>query len=247
MGIVIVAGGATGIGLAAVRAFRAQGDNVLLADINRDAALAAAAEDLPGAIRVFICDLIEPGTPRAAVAEAVTAFGALDTVFVTAALLASAALKDWTPEMWDRSVKLNLRMPFLFAQAAAPHLARSANGSIIFTSSTGALRGHAGMPAYHATKAGLLGLCRSLADELGPQGTRVNCILPGWIETPFNDPYWSFQNDPARARTDLETAIPMRRQGDPQDVSGAVLFLASPASRYVTGTSLVVDGGYTAV
>jgi 3-oxoacyl-[acyl-carrier protein] reductase len=234
MGIVIVAGGATGIGLAAVRAFRAQGDSVLLADINRDAAMAAAAEDLPGPIRVFICDLIEPETPRAAVAEAIAAFGALDTVFVTAALLASAALGDWTPGMWDRSVALNLRMPFLFAQAAAPHLAHSANGSIILTSSTGALRGHAGMPAYHATKAGLLGLCRSLADELGPRGTRVNCLLPGWI-------------DPVGARTALETAIPMRRQGDPRDVSGAVLFLASPASRYVTGTSLVVDGGYTAV
>ncbi len=247
MGIVIVAGGATGIGRAAVRALRAQGDSVLLVDINRDAALAAAAEDLPGPVRVLARDLIEPDAPAAAVAEAIAAFGALDTVLVTAALLASAPLKEWTPQMWDRSVALNLRMPFLFAQAAAPHLARSANGGIIFTASTGALRGHAGMPAYHATKAGLLGLCRSLADELGPQGTRVNCILPGWIETPFNDPYWSFQNDPAEARTSLEAAIPMGRQGDPQDVSGAVLFLASPASRYVTGTSLVVDGGYTAV
>ncbi len=247
MGIVIVAGGATGIGLAAVRAFRAQGDSVLLADINREAALAAAAEDLPGPIKVLVCDLMEPETPRVAVAEAIAAFGGLDTVFVTAALLVSAVLKDWTPEMWDRSVALNLRMPFLFAQVAAPQLARSANGGIIFTSSTGALRGHAGMPAYHATKAGLLGLCRSLADELGPQGTRVNCILPGWIETPFNDPYWSFQNDPTGARTALEANIPMGRQGDPGDVSGAVLFLASPAARYVTGTSLVIDGGYTAV
>jgi dihydroanticapsin dehydrogenase len=246
VGVVIVAGGATGIGRAAVRAFRARGDSVLLVDINRDAAL-VAAEDLPGPVKVLERDLIAPEAPRAAVAEAIATFGSLDTVLVTAALLASAALKDWTPQMWDRSVALNLRMPFLFAQAAAPHLARSGNGSIIFTSSTGALRGHAGMPAYHATKAGLLGLCRSLADELGPQGTRVNCILPGWIETPFNDPYWSFQDDPAAARTALEAGVPMRRQGDPEDVSGAILFLASPASRYVTGTSLVVDGGYTAV
>jgi len=247
MGVVIVAGGATGIGRAAVRAFRAQGDSVLLVDSNRDAALASAAEDLPGPVKVLLCDLIEPDAPRAVVAEAIAIYGALDTVLVTAALLVSAALKDWTPDMWDRSVALNLRMPFLIAQAAAPHLAHSGNGSIIFTSSVGALRGHAGMPAYHATKAGLLGLCRSLADELGPEGTRVNCILPGWIETPFNDPYWSFQNDPAGAREALEGAIPIGRQGDSEDVSGAVLFLASSASRYVTGTSLVVDGGYTAV
>ncbi len=246
MAVVLVAGGATGIGRAAVRAFRAQGDSVLLVDNNRAAALSAAAEKLPGPVEILEVDLMLPEAPGAAVAAAVAAFGSLDTILVTAALLESAPLGDWTPDRWDRSVALNLRMPFLIAQAAAPHLARSANGSIVFTSSTGALRGHAGMPAYHATKAGLLGLCRSLADELAPQGARVNCILPGWIETPFNHPYWSFQDDPAAARLALEKTIPMGRQGTPDDVSGVILFLASSASRYVTGTSLVVDGGHTA-
>jgi 3-oxoacyl-[acyl-carrier protein] reductase len=71
--------------------------------------------------------------------------------------------------------------------------------------------------------------------------------LPGWIETPFNDPFWSHQEDAAASREKIEASIPMRRQGEPQDVAGAVLFLSSPAARYITGTSLVVDGGYTAV
>jgi dihydroanticapsin dehydrogenase len=247
MAVILIAGGATGIGRAAALAFSRQGDSVLLVDRDGAGAQAVAAEAGAGRILALELDLTPAWAPCAAVEAAVAAFGVLDTVFVAAALLDSAPLGDWTAEMWDRSSNLNLRMPFLLAQAAAAHLARSDNGGIIFTASTGALRGHAGMPAYHGTKTALLGLCRSLADELGPQGVRVNCILPGWIDTPFNDPFWVSQPDPAAARALLEAQIPLRRQGVPEDVSGAVLFLASSAARYITGTSLVVDGGYTAV
>ena len=103
------------------------------------------------------------------------------------------------------------------------------------------------MPAYHASKAGLLNLVRALADELGPQGVTVNAVCPGWIDTPFNDAFWHHQDDPDAARRALDAAIPLRRQGDPDDVTGTVLFLASAASAYVTGQAIVVDGGYTAV
>lgn len=247
MSTILIAGGATGIGRASMDGFRRLGDRVLLADINDAASAAACAEPLEGRAERFVCDLSEDGAAAAAVAKAIEAFGSLDTLFVNAAILASAPLQDWTPGLWAKSVAVNLTAPFFLAQAAAPHLARSDNASIIFTASTGALRGHAGMPAYHATKAGLLGLCRSLADELAPRGIRVNCVLPGWIETPFNDPYWTFQADRDAARQALLASIPMGRQGNAEDVAGVVQFLASPASRYVTGTSIVVDGGYSAV
>jgi NAD(P)-dependent dehydrogenase (short-subunit alcohol dehydrogenase family) len=246
MANVIVAGGATGIGRAAVRGFRARGDNVLLVD-HRPQAADLVAEEAPGAIRFIQRDLAEPEAPVAMVTEAVATFGSLDTVLVTAALMLSAPLSGWTCEMWDRTVALNLRMPFLFAQAAAPYLAKSDNPSIILISSTGAIRGHAGMSAYQATKAALPGLCRSLTAELGPQGIRVNTILPGWIDTPFNDPFWQYQQNPHERRTEIEQQIPLRRQGEPDEVSSMVLFLASPAGRYVAGTSIVIDGGYTAV
>lgn len=247
MARILIAGGASGIGLETMRAFRSQGDDVLLADIDRAGAEKAASEHFTGRGIAFACDLADPAAPVAAVQAAVAAFGGLDTVFANAGILRSAPLAEWTAEAWDRSLAVNLRAPFLLTQAAAPHLRASGNPSVIFTSSTGALRGHAGMPAYHATKAGLLGLARSLADELSPDGIRVNCILPGWIETPFNAPFWSFQPDPGTAEQSLVGSIPMRRQGVPADVAGVVLFLASAAARYVTGSSIVVDGGYSAV
>jgi dihydroanticapsin dehydrogenase len=246
MGNVIVAGGATGIGRAAVRGFRARGDNVLLVD-HRPQAADLAAEEAPGKIRILQRDLIEPEAPAAMVREALDTFGSLDTVLVTAALMLSAPLQDWTQEMWDRSVALNLRMPFMFAQAAAPHLAKSDNASIILISSTGAIRGHAGMSAYQATKAALPGLCRSLTAELGPLGIRINTILPGWIDTPFNDPFWQYQHNPEERRVEIERQIPLRRQGQPDEVASMVLFLASPAGRYIAGSAIVIDGGYTAV
>ncbi len=246
MGNVIVAGGVTGIGRASVRGFRARGDNVLLVD-HRPQAADLLAEAAPGCLRFVHRDLADPAAPAEVVGEAVAAFGSLDTVVVTAALMHSAPLSGWTVEMWDNSVALNLRMPFLMAQAAAPHLAKSDNASIILTSSTGAIRGHAGMSAYQATKAALPGLCRSLTAELGPLGIRINTILPGWIDTPFNDPFWQYQKDPGARRTEIEQQIPLRRQGHPEEVSSMVLFLASPEGRYIAGTSIVIDGGYTAV
>ncbi len=244
---VLVAGGARGIGRAVVRAFRERGDAVLVADRDGDDAKATAAEDLPGPAAAFVADLADPAAPAEAVAAAAAHGGGLDVVFANAGLLLARPLPDWTVEDWDRSLAVNLRAPFLLTQAALPHLRASALPRVVITSSTGALRGHAGKPAYHASKAGVLNLVLALADELGPDGITVNAVCPGWIDTPINDAYWHHQDDPAAALARLEGAIPLRRQGVPEDVVGSVLFLASPGAAYVTGHALVVDGGYSAV
>lgn len=244
MGIIVIAGGATGIGEAALKAFCAAGDDVLLADINVEKGNTLAKAT--GAAFVE-ADLSDPKAPEAIIAACRARFGGLDTLFVNAAVLASAPLAEWTREMWEKSLSVNLSAPFFMVQAAEEALRRSDNPSVILTASTGALRGHALMPAYHATKSGLLGLARSLTDELSPDGIRVNTLLPGFIDTPFNSPFWAAQDDPAAAEQALAAAIPMRRQGTPDDVSGVVTFLASPAARYITGTQILVDGGYSAV
>ncbi len=244
---VLVAGGARGIGRAVVRAFRARGDAVLVADRDGDCARETAAEQLPGPAEAFVADFADPDAPAEAVAAAVAHGGGLDVVFANAGVLLARPLAEWTVEDWDRSMAVNLRAPFLLAQAALPHLRGSSLPRIVFTSSTGALRGHAGMPAYHASKAGVVNLVRALADELGPEGITVNAVLPGWIDTPFNDAFWDHQGDPAAALARLEASIPLRRQGVPEDVAGSVLFLASADAGYITGQALVVDGGYSAV
>lgn len=248
MTVALVAGGSTGIGAEVVRALRARGDRVLLADRNAERGRALVAEELPGAAEFFECDLGAVDGPAAAV-EAAAAWGdgTLDTVFYNAGVLMAKPLAEWTAEEWDLSAAVNLRGPFLAVQAAEKYLRASGRGRVILTSSTGAFRGHAGMPAYHATKAGLLGLVRALADELGPSGTTVNAICPGWVDTPFNAGFWGHQDDPVEALRELEESIPLRRQAEPREIVGSVLFLASAESAYVTGQALVIDGGYTAV
>lgn len=248
MTAVLVAGGATGIGEAVVRALRARGDDVVLVDRNVAGGRAAVSEVLPGAGWFVEADLATSDGPAAAVNAALEHTGGrLDGLFYNAGVLLARPLAEWTVADWDLSTAVNLRAPFLMAQAAAPHLAQSDAGRIVLTSSTGALRGHAGMPAYHATKSGLHGLVRALADELAPNGTTVNAICPGWVDTPFNDGFWGHQDNADAALAELERSIPLGRQAQPEEIVGSVLFLMSGAASYVTGQALVIDGGYTAV
>jgi len=248
MSAVLVAGGATGIGAEVVRALRERGDDVVLVDHNAEEGRSIMTADGPGRGWFVEADLATADAPQRAVERAAELLdGSLDAVFYNAGVLSAHPLREWTVEEWDRSIAVNLRAPLFMVQAAAPMLASSDRGRVVLTSSTGALRGHAGMPAYHASKAGVLGLVRALADELGPSGVTVNALCPGWVDTRFNDTFWGHQDDPGGALAALEAGIPLRRQAHPREIVGTVLYLLSDAASYVTGHALVIDGGYTAV
>lgn len=246
MSTAVVVGGASGIGRAVSERLHQRGDTVVIVD--RDAKSGRVVVDGLGDRAHFVAsDMGEETGPATAIETALDATGGdIDTLYYGPAVLESRPLSDWTVDEWDRSLAVNLRGAFFTVQAAESALRQSPRGRVILMSSTGAFRGHAGMPAYHASKTGMLGLVRALADELAPDVT-VNAVCPGWIDTPFNEPYWSFQNDAAAARRTLEAGIPAGRQGNPEDVSGIVEFLASSESSYITGQSFTVDGGYTAV
>jgi len=184
--------------------------------------------------RALPCDVTDP--------DALAALPDADILVASAGTNVPEPFLEVEPETFDRILGLNLRATFFTAQAVARGMAARGRGSIVLVSSQ---MGHVGAPnrtVYCASKHAIEGLTKALAVELAPQGVRVNAVAPTYIRTPMTAPF--FQDDAFRAAT--EAAIPLGRIGEPADVAGAVVFLCSPAARLVTGTSLVVDGGYTA-
>ncbi|MFG1706932.1 SDR family NAD(P)-dependent oxidoreductase [Nonomuraea sp. M3C6] len=248
MATALIAGGATGIGRATARQLLGSGYDVHIADIDLEGAENAVhGVDGPGRGSAAYCDLATPEGPAQAVRDALRLTGSLDAVVVCAALLVEHELDDFPTADWDRVMALNLRAPFLITQAAAPHLTASGRGRVVLTGSTAAFRGGGGSFAYAASKGGLVALVRSLAVALGPAGVCVNCVCPGWIDTPFNDPYWErVGGERQAAEAALTSRIPLGALGRPGDVSGLIAFLVSEEAGYITGQSYVVDGGLLA-
>jgi NAD(P)-dependent dehydrogenase (short-subunit alcohol dehydrogenase family) len=244
--VVVMTGGASGIGRAAAIALAREGAAIAIGDVDHDRATETAhlIEQEGGRVAVIACDVGRPEQIDRLVADATRAFGAPDIVFGNAGVMAVASLEDLSLEQFERHLAVNLTANFVLAKATVASLRRRGGGSMIFTASVGGLRGSAGSPAYNASKGGLVNLTRSLADELGPDGIRVNCICPGWVETPFNDPFWA--HAPAGAKEEITRRIPLRRQASPDEICPVVVFLASDAARYVTGHALIVDGGMLA-
>jgi NAD(P)-dependent dehydrogenase (short-subunit alcohol dehydrogenase family) len=227
--IAVVTGASSGIGKATVELFRSEGAVVVGADVSEGADLQADAGS-EGDVRRLVDDVSQQ-------------HGGIDIFFANAGVSGGfASIAEQTEADWAEILRINLIGPFLAIKHSAPLMNARGGGSIICTASVAGLRAGAGGAAYSASKAGVINLVQSAAQQLSGSGIRVNAICPGLIETGMTRPIYEMARASGQEQR-LGELNPARRGGEPEDIARAALFLASEESSYVNGTALVVDGG----
>lgn len=243
--VALVTGGASGMGLATVKAFAKAGASVVVADINGDGAQQVADElKASGAQALAItCDVTDENSVKAMVEQTVEHFGSLDAAFNNAGVQSIATeTADYTSEEYDRVVNINLRGLWLCMKYELQQMRKQESGAIVNCSSLGGFVGVPGRGAYHAAKHGVLGLTKTAALEYAAQGIRINAVCPGIIDTPM---VADMKNAEKEAMDILMEQVPARRLGTAEEVAQPVLWLCGPGSTFVMGHALAVDGAYT--
>lgn len=232
----IVTGGAQGIGLEIGRLLRDHGARVVLADLDGDRAVEAAAF-LGEGVSGSACDVTREDDVARLVEQGLDHLGGVDILVNNAGITRDASLKKMTLDDFDAVITVHLRGAWLGIRAASAVMREQKAGSIINISSMSGKVGNPGQTNYSAAKAGIVGMTKAAAKELAHHGVRVNAVAPGLIRTPMTEAM------PAEAFAATAATIPMRRAGEPAEVAGAVVFLASDLSSYMTGVVLEVAGG----
>ena len=240
----LVTGGNSGIGLGMADALARAGADVAIWGTNEQKN-ANALEQLKAhgtTVVALRCDVGEESEVEAAFAETLTALGKVDSCFANAGIGGGApSFHEFTLEQWRRVTRINLDGVFLTFKAAVRHMVeRGEGGSLVVTSSGSAIDGAARNQAYASTKGGVLAMMRGLAVEYARSGIRANAIVPGWIDTPMTEGVLQWE----RFQEKVLTRIPVRRWGQPEDFGGLAVYLASSASSFHTGDTIVIDGGY---
>jgi NAD(P)-dependent dehydrogenase (short-subunit alcohol dehydrogenase family) len=245
---IIVTGGAGAIGHATACVLAGQGADVLLVDINRDALEARRGAVAAFGTRVEVChaDVSKSAAVQGYVAAALQAFGRIDGLFSNAGIEGHIApTHEYDEDEFDRVQAVNTRGVFLGMRHVLPLMIAQGSGSIVNTASIGSERGLAGACTYNAAKHAVVGLTRTAAAEVGAKGVRVNCVMPGVIDTPLLESVLGplFGGDIALGKRTLGRIAPLERIGQPTEVGEVVAFLLSDASSFVTGAAWSIDGG----
>jgi NAD(P)-dependent dehydrogenase (short-subunit alcohol dehydrogenase family) len=242
---ILIVGGTSGIGLATARRFLQEGSRVFVAGLDETELKDTLVALLPlGPIEGIVGDVADEAAVDAIVDAAAASLGRIEVLINNAGIAHKAPFLETETEAWDRTIAVNLRGMFLVARAVGRRMAADgAGGAIVNMASTNALGGEEDFAAYNASKGGVLQLTRTMAVELGPSGIRVNCLCPGFIDTPLNrdlegeDFIRAYERD----------HIPLGRRGQPEEVAAAYAFLGSDEASFIHGAALVIDGGQTAV
>ncbi len=245
--IALITGAGAGIGAGIAERLAETGASVVVFDIDAKAAaeMSRKIEQLGGGRSLAVTgDVSIEDDVKGAVEQTVATFGAVDILVNNAGIDVSAKVPEMSAAQWERVLAVNLKGAFLFSKYAIPRM-RGRGGAIVNISSVHAFASYDAYAAYDASKAGLLAMTRTLALDHGAEGIRVNAICPGYIHTPMTDIWLKEQPDPDATLREVLRFHPLGRIGTPRDVADAVLFLVSEAASFVTGATLVVDGGMT--
>ena len=236
----LVTGGANGIGAATARRLAEEGATVVIADFDEGAAQATATALGGHAVR---CDVTKRDDVEAAVEAAVSAGGSLDILVTCAGIIRDNLLFKMTDDDWDSVIDTHLKGSFYAVRAAQKHMVTQRSGKMVLISSTSAL-GNRGQTNYSTAKAGLQGMTKTLAIELGPYNVNVNCVAPGFIATAMTQQTADRMGVPFdKFREAVSEGVPLRRVGEPEDVAGTIAYLCSEDASYVSGQVIYVRGG----
>jgi 3-oxoacyl-[acyl-carrier protein] reductase len=237
--VAIITGAAQGIGLATARKFAAEGARVVVADLRAEPVEAAVSSvrAAGGQAIGVVVDVTDRAQVDAMVRRALEAWGRVDTLINNAGITKDARLLKMTDEQFDSVIAVNLKAVFECAQAVAGAMVEQGSGAIVNASSVVGLYGNFGQTNYAATKAGVIGLTKTWARELGPKGIRVNAVCPGFVRTPILDTI------PEAVMSRMVDKVPLGRMGDPAEIASVYAFLASSEASYVNGAVIEVSGG----